>query len=64
MHHLGLIDAIERRAGTRAESLGREHALLALLALLALRNLEIVLRHRDMLAHVPGASLIAVPQEA
>jgi GntR family transcriptional regulator of vanillate catabolism len=57
-HHLGLIDAVERRAGARAESLGREHAMLAL------RNLEIVLRHRDMLAHVPGASLIVVPQEA
>jgi hypothetical protein len=31
--------------------------------LLALRNLEIVLRHRDSLQHVPGASLIALPQE-
>jgi GntR family transcriptional regulator of vanillate catabolism len=57
-HHLGLIEAIERREGARAESLAREHARLAL------TNLEIVLRHREMLERMPGASLIALPQDA
>jgi len=57
-HHVGLIDAIERRQGARAESLAREHARIAL------TNLEIVLRHRDVLDLVPGASLIALPREA
>jgi GntR family transcriptional regulator of vanillate catabolism len=55
-HHRALIEAIERREGARAEAIGREHALLAL------RNLEIVLSHREVLEHVPGARLIALPQ--
>jgi GntR family transcriptional regulator of vanillate catabolism len=54
-HHDGLIDAIEHRQGARAESLAREHARIAL------TNLEIVLRHREMLERLPGASLIALP---
>jgi GntR family transcriptional regulator, vanillate catabolism transcriptional regulator len=54
-HHLGLIEAIERREGARAESLAREHARLAL------TNLEIVLQHREVLEQIPGASLIALP---
>jgi GntR family transcriptional regulator of vanillate catabolism len=53
-HHTGLIDAIERRQGARAESLAREHARLAL------TNLEIVVEHRDVLDRVPGASLITL----
>jgi GntR family transcriptional regulator, vanillate catabolism transcriptional regulator len=52
-HHLALNDAIVRREGARAESIGREHAQLAL------GNLEIVLRHREMRARLTGASLIA-----
>jgi GntR family transcriptional regulator of vanillate catabolism len=56
-HHGAIIEAIERREGARAEALAREHSLLAL------RNLEIVLRHRDSLQHVPGASLIALPRK-
>jgi GntR family transcriptional regulator, vanillate catabolism transcriptional regulator len=56
-HHTGLIEAIERRQGARAESLAREHARIAL------TNLEIVLRHREVLDLVPGASLIALPRE-
>jgi GntR family transcriptional regulator, vanillate catabolism transcriptional regulator len=56
-HHLGLIEAIERRQGARAESLAREHARLAL------TNLEIVLRHREMLDRMPGASLISLSQD-
>jgi GntR family transcriptional regulator of vanillate catabolism len=54
-HHLGLIDAIERGQGTRAEGLGREHALLAR------TNLEVVLDHPEVLERMPGASLLAVP---
>ena len=54
-HHLGLIDAIERGQGTRAEGLGREHALLAR------TNLEVVLDHPEVLEQMPGASLLAVP---
>jgi GntR family transcriptional regulator, vanillate catabolism transcriptional regulator len=56
-HHIGLIEAIDRREGARAESLAREHARIAL------ANLEIVLRHREVLERVPGASLIALPRE-
>jgi GntR family transcriptional regulator of vanillate catabolism len=56
-HHQGLIEAIEGRQGARAESLAREHARIAL------TNLEIVLRHREMLELVPGSSLITLPQE-
>ena len=54
-HHAGMIEAIENRQGGRAESLSREHARIAL------TNLEIVLDHRDVLAQLPGASLIALP---
>lgn len=54
-HHQSLIDAIEHRQGSRAESIAREHARIAL------TNLEIVLRHRDVLARIPGAALLALP---
>lgn len=54
-HHAGLIEAIDRRQGARAESLAREHARLAL------ANLDIVMDHRDVLERLPGASLIALP---
>jgi GntR family transcriptional regulator of vanillate catabolism len=50
-HHLGLIEAIERGQGARAESLGREHALLAR------ANLEVVMEHPEVLERMPGASL-------
>lgn len=53
-HHVGLIEAIERREGTRAESLAREHARIAI------TNLEIVLRHGEALDRIPGASLLAL----
>jgi GntR family transcriptional regulator of vanillate catabolism len=56
-HHLGIVEAIERREGARAESLAREHARLAL------ANLEIVMRHREVLERLPGSSLIALPVE-
>ncbi len=54
-HHQGIIEAVERHQSARAESLAREHARIAL------TNLEIVLRHREVLARMPGASLIALP---
>jgi GntR family transcriptional regulator of vanillate catabolism len=54
-HHAGMIEAIENRQGGRAESLAREHARIAL------TNLKIVLDHREVLARLPGASLIALP---
>jgi GntR family transcriptional regulator of vanillate catabolism len=50
--HREIACAIRRGEGTRAEALGREHARLAH------RNLEIVLEHRDVLAALPGASLL------
>jgi GntR family transcriptional regulator, vanillate catabolism transcriptional regulator len=50
--HHAILEAIERRHGTRAESVAREHALLAR------RNLEIVLSDQAVLNHVPGAPLI------
>ncbi|MGZ4174698.1 MAG: GntR family transcriptional regulator [Solirubrobacteraceae bacterium] len=56
-HHIGLVEAIERRQGERAESLAREHARLAL------ANLEIVVEHRDVLDRLPGASLITLTDE-
>jgi GntR family transcriptional regulator, vanillate catabolism transcriptional regulator len=57
-HHRGLIEAIERRQGARAEALAREHARIAL------RNLEIVLDNRDVLDRIPGASLINLADHA
>ena len=57
-HHVGLIEAIERREGSRAESLAREHARIAI------TNLEIVLRHCEALDRIPGASLLALSDDA
>jgi GntR family transcriptional regulator of vanillate catabolism len=57
-HHAALIEAIERRQGSRAEMVAREHARIAL------RNLETVTRHRELPAAFPGASLIAIPTPA
>jgi GntR family transcriptional regulator of vanillate catabolism len=57
-HHRGLIEAIERREGVRAEALAREHARVAL------RNLEIVLDNRHVLEQIPGASLINLADHA
>jgi GntR family transcriptional regulator of vanillate catabolism len=55
--HLALVEAIERRQSARAEAVAREHARLAL------TNLEIVLRHRDVRDRVPGAALITLPPD-
>jgi GntR family transcriptional regulator of vanillate catabolism len=51
-HHAGLIEAIEHRQGSRAESLAREHARIAI------ANLELFAAHVDMLERVPGGALI------
>ncbi len=55
-HHAGLIQAIQRRQGARAEALAREHALLAL------ANLELAISRREALDGMPGAGLIALPE--
>jgi GntR family transcriptional regulator of vanillate catabolism len=51
-HHRGIVDAIGRRQGTRAESLAREHACIAR------RILEMSLSDSATLSRVPGALLI------
>ena len=56
-HHNGLIDAIERRQGARAESLAREHARLAL------ANLEIVSSTAGCSSGCPAQSLITLTDE-
>jgi GntR family transcriptional regulator of vanillate catabolism len=53
-HHRGILEAIETRQGTRAESLAREHAYVAR------RVLEIALSNTDALSRVPGGPLINV----
>jgi GntR family transcriptional regulator, vanillate catabolism transcriptional regulator len=54
-HHRAIVEAIRNRQGARAESLLREHCQVAR------RNLEIVLRDRNMLNRLPGAALIEAP---
>ncbi|HEY7644393.1 MAG TPA: GntR family transcriptional regulator [Hyphomicrobiales bacterium] len=51
-HHRSILEAIEQRQGTRAESLMREHARLAH------RNLQFALRDRERLGRIPGGGLI------
>jgi len=53
-HHRGIIDAIESREGTRAETLAREHARLAR------RNLDSALEDRELLKWVRGGKLIGL----
>lgn len=53
--HRALTEAIAARQSARAESLAREHAHIAL------TNLNLVLRHREMLSRMPGGSLIVAP---
>lgn len=50
--HQALVAAIEGGEGTRAEGVAREHARMARL------NLDVVLRHRETLARVPGGALV------
>jgi GntR family transcriptional regulator of vanillate catabolism len=55
--HRALLDAIERREGGRAENVGREHALVAL------RNIEIVMKNGAVRVRVPGAALLKLDDE-
>jgi GntR family transcriptional regulator of vanillate catabolism len=52
--HRSIVEAIERRQGTRAENLAREHAFIAR------RVLELCLSETDALSRVPGGPLINV----
>jgi GntR family transcriptional regulator of vanillate catabolism len=54
LHHRTIVDAIERREGTRAEHLAREHARLAW------RVFELALADENALRRVPGGPLIKV----
>ncbi len=56
--HRAILDAIENREGSRAESVAREHARLAR------KNLDWALRNRELLHRFPGGSLIALPDES
>ena len=53
-HHRAILEAIENGQGTRAESLAREHALLAR------RVLDVALSDRAALRGIPGGPLINV----
>jgi GntR family transcriptional regulator of vanillate catabolism len=53
--HAALLDAIAAGEGTRAEAVAREHARMARL------NLDVVLRHREMLDQAPGGPLVVAP---
>jgi GntR family transcriptional regulator of vanillate catabolism len=54
-HHRAIVDAIAHREPARAEAMAREHARLAR------TSLETILRDRQLLSQVPGASLIRFP---
>lgn len=54
-HHNSIVDAVQNGDAAGAERIAREHARLAR------RNLEIALQDKNILARVPGASLIRTP---
>ena len=56
-YHRSVVEAIEHRQGTRAESLAREYSRLAR------RNLVRAVQDKDLFRRLPGASLIRVPAE-
>jgi GntR family transcriptional regulator of vanillate catabolism len=56
-HHRGLVEAITRRQGTRAENLAREHAGIGH------RVLAMALADGETLSRIPGASLINLPEQ-
>jgi GntR family transcriptional regulator of vanillate catabolism len=55
VHHRAIVDAIANREPARAEAMAREHSRLAR------TSLEMILRDRQRLSKVPGASLIRFP---
>jgi len=54
-HHAALLDAIERRQGSRAEDVAREHARLAS------QNLDVALHDKQSRERLPGGTLIRLP---
>jgi GntR family transcriptional regulator of vanillate catabolism len=56
--HRAILEAIENREGTRAESVAREHSRLAR------RDMDWALANRELLQQVPGGPLIVLPGEA
>ena len=50
--HVALVEAIGRREGARADAIAREHARIAR------RNLDVALQNRQLLEHLPGATLL------
>jgi len=54
-HHRSILDAIERRQGSRAEALAREHSRMTR------GNVEYALSDTSILSSVPGAALIKIP---
>ena len=53
--HNALVDAIGRREGARADAIAREYARIAR------RNLDVALENRQLLAQVPGSTLLRLP---
>jgi GntR family transcriptional regulator of vanillate catabolism len=53
--HRAIVEAIEKRQGTRAASLAREHSLMSR------RNLEAALGDDSVWSSVPGARLVKLP---
>ena len=56
--HAVLIEAIAQRQGSRAESVAREHAWIAL------ANLRVVIDHPEVFQQIPGASLVSLSDAA
>lgn len=56
--HHGLVDAIARREGARADGIAREHARIARV------NLDIAVQNRHLLERVPGSTLLRLPAVA
>lgn len=54
-HHRQILEAIRHRERTRAESLAREHSMLAR------RKLKLALENVEVMKKLPGASLIKFP---
>lgn len=57
-HHRGLVEAITKRQGTRAENLAREHAFVGR------RVLALALSDSEAFSRIPGASLIDLSADA
>lgn len=55
IHHRAIVDAIANQEPARAEAMAREHSRLAR------TSLAVIMRDRDLLSQVPGASLIRFP---